>query len=154
MFGANAGFAIANQSHIGVAKDLWNADTILSGVAIPSSWTTLTYDDNPYRIFGMIAMGINRSDDIDQVANQTGGETIYTEDAGPMKAARDPYGEILQAIRRIRRRYMLYYDMPEARPGQRRRVSIELSPAARALHPNARINGRKGYVVPRREALP
>lgn len=148
MFGANAGFGVSNQSHIGVAKHLWNADTILSGIVIPSSWTRFTYDDNPYRIFGMISRGINRTDDTDQVAEETGGETIYTEDAGPMKAAPDPYYEIRMAMERMRKRYMLYYDMPESKPGRRRRVSIELSPTAQALHPGARINGRKGYVTP------
>ena len=153
-FSANAGFGVSNQSHLGVAKTLWNTDTILSGVVIPSSWTRLTYDDNPYRIFGMISAGINRSDDIDEVAWQTGGETVYIENVGPMRSPADPYLEIRRAIQSMRRRYMLYYDMPEARPGERRRVSIELTPSAQANHLGARVNARKGYVVPKRETVP
>ena len=49
MFGANAGFGPA-ISHAGVISDLWDADTILSGVVIPTSWTRLIYDENPYHI--------------------------------------------------------------------------------------------------------
>jgi VWFA-related protein len=153
MFGANAGFGLSNQNHMGVAKDLWNADTILSAVVIPTSWTRFINDDNPYHIFGMMAMAkINRFDYVDDVAEQTGGETIYLEDAGPMRGDPDPYVTLQQVIQRMRRRYKLYYDMPEAKPGQRRRVEIDLSPAARLLHPGARIVGRKGYVVPKRDA--
>ncbi len=61
MFGANAGFGLANQNHIGVAKDLWSADTILSAVVIPTSWTRFITDDNPYHIFGMMALAENQS---------------------------------------------------------------------------------------------
>ncbi|MGA7241291.1 MAG: VWA domain-containing protein [Bryobacteraceae bacterium] len=153
MFGANAGFGLSNQNHIGVAKDLWNTDTILSAVVIPTSWTRFIYDDNPYHIFGLMALAkINRFDYVDDIAEQTGGETIYTEDAGPIRAGPNPYVTLQQAIQRMRRRYRLYYDMPEAKPGQRRRVEIELTPAAQRLHPGARIVGRKGYVVPKRAA--
>ena len=138
---------------MGVAKDLWNADTILSAVVIPTSWTRFIYDDNPYHIFGLMALPkINRFDYVDDIAEQTGGETIYTEDAGPMRADPNPYVTLQQVIQRMRRRYRLYYDMPEAKPGQRRRVEIELSPAAQRLHPGARIVGRKGYVTPKRAA--
>lgn len=153
MFGANAGFGLSNQNHIGVAKDLWNDDTILSAVVIPASCTRFIFDDNPYHIFGMMALAkINRFDYVDDVAEQTGGETVYMEDAGPMRADPHPYVTLQQVIQRMRRRYRLYYDMPDAKPGQRRRVEIELSPAAQLLHPGARIVGRKGYVVPKRAA--
>src|SRR5215469_5645571 len=48
MFGANAGQDLLEQSHMGVAQTLWNADAILSGVVIPTSWTRFLNDDNPY----------------------------------------------------------------------------------------------------------
>jgi VWFA-related protein len=153
MFGANAGSALSNQNHMGVAKDLWNAGAILSAVVMPTSWTRFIYDDNPYHIFGLMALPkINRFNYVDDVAEQTGGETIYMEGAGPMRADPNPYVTLQQVIQRMRRRYRLYYDMPEAKPGQRRRVEIELSPAAQRLHPGARIVGRKGYVTPKRNA--
>lgn len=151
MFGADAGQDLFDQSHMSVAQALWNADAILSAVVIPTSWTRFLNDDNPYHIFGMMALPkINRFDHVDDVAEQTGGEIVYVEDAGPMRGAPYPHVEIQNLIQRMRRRYRLYYDMPEAKPGQRRRVEIELSPAAQRIHPDARIVGRKGYVVPKR----
>ena len=87
------------------------------------------------------------------VAAMTGGEMIYIEDAGPLKQTRQPYRALQQTIERIRRRYRLYYDKPKANPGQRRRVQIGLSPAARRVHPEARIVARNGYVIPKAAGL-
>lgn len=150
MFGANAGFGPAS-SHARVTSELWDADTILSGVVIPTSWTRLIYDQNPYHIWGMMSNPARfpRFDYIDDVAAQTGGEMIYIEDAGPIKQTRQPYVSLRLAIEHMRRRYRLYYDLPDAKPGQRRRVQIELSPAARRLYPEATIVGRRGYAVPK-----
>jgi hypothetical protein len=150
MFGANTGFGPAN-SRAGVTSDLWDADTILSGVVIPTSWTRLIYDENPYHIFGMMNNPalFPRFDYVDDVAAQTGGEMIYTEDAGPMKQTREPYRSLRLAIDHMRRRYKLYYGLPEAKPGQHRRVPIDLSPAARRLHPEARIIAQRGYAFPK-----
>jgi hypothetical protein len=150
MFGANAGFGPAG-SHTKAAAELWDADTILGGVVIPTSWTRLIYDQNPYHIWGMMnnPAKFPRYDYIDDVVAQTGGEMIYTEDAGPMKQASKPYAALRQAIEHMRHRYRLYYDMPESKPGHRRRVEIELRPAARRLHPDARIIAQKGYDIPR-----
>jgi len=154
MVGANAGFGPAD-GHAGVTTHLWNADTILSGVVIPTSWTRLIYDENPYHIFGMMNNPalFPRFDYVDDVAAQTGGEMIYVEDAGPMRQTRQPYVSIRLAIERMRRRYKLYYDLPEAKPGQRRRVQIELSPPARRLHPEARIIVRTGYTFPKTRGI-
>jgi VWFA-related protein len=153
MLGANAGQDLFDPNHISVAQALWNSDAILSAVVIPTSWTRFLNDDNPYHIFGMMALPkINRFDYVDDVAEQTGGETLYVEDAGPTRGDPHPYVTLQKIIERMRRRYRLYYDMPEAKPGQRRRVEIELTPEAQSLHPGARIVGRKGYLVPKREA--
>jgi VWFA-related protein len=152
MAGADAGFGVTQQSHSWLTRRLWGEGAILSAVVIPSSWTRLINDDNPYRIFGMISAGINRFDNVDDIADQTGGETLYTDDAGPMKRTPEPYIEVRRMIERMRRRYALYYDMPDAKPGERRRVAIELSAAARAAHPDARVIWQRGYVVPKRGA--
>jgi VWFA-related protein len=152
MIGANAGFGLSNQNRMGVAKSLWDADTMLTTMVIPTSWTRLTYDDNPYHIFGLMSLGINLWDNVDDITAQTGGEIIYAEDAGPIRSTPNPYIALRQAVQRMRRRYRLYYDMPDTKPGQRRRVAIELSPAAQRMHPGARITGRKGYVTPQSSA--
>lgn len=151
MFGADAGQDLFDQNHASVAQALWNADAIFSAVVIPTSWTRFLNDDNPYHIFGMMALPkINRFDYIDDVAELTGGETLYVEGAGPTRGDHAPYVKVQKIIQRMRRRYRLYYDMPEAKPGQRRRVEIELTQEAQSLHPGARIIGRKGYTVPKR----
>ncbi len=155
MFGANAGWGVTMQTHMGMAADLWNADTILSGVVIPTSWTRLLDDPNPYVIFGLMGIPeIPRFDSINDVAEYTGGEMIYTDDSGLIRATANPYVEMQRMIGRIRRRYRLYYDMPDAKAGARRRVEIALTPGAQALHPGARVVGRKGYVVPKRGGNP
>jgi len=90
-----------------------------------------------------------RYDFIDDVAAQTGGEMIYTKSVGLVKQTPEPYVSLQHALDHMRRRYRLYYDVPQARPGQRRRVQIELSPAARRLHPAAQVIAQKGYAVPK-----
>jgi hypothetical protein len=154
MFGANTGFGLGD-SHAGTAANLWGADTILAGVVTPTSWTRLIYDSNPYHILGMMNSPklFPRDDYIDDVAANTGGEMIYVEDAGPIKQTRHPYPSIQQSVEHMRRRYRLYYDMPQANPGERRHVQIELSPAARQLHPGARIIAPAGYVIPKTSGL-
>jgi VWFA-related protein len=153
VFSANVGFTLPDPSHIGVASGLWTADAILSGITLPTSWTRHIYDENPYHILALMQMSsINRFDSVDDIAAQTGGEIVYTENAGAVPQTPNPYLALQQLIERMRQRYRLYYDMPEAKPGQRRRVSIELSPAAQKAHPDARIVGRRGYVVPRPDA--
>jgi hypothetical protein len=47
----------------------------------------------------------------------------------------------------MRKRYSLYYPMPVGKPGQVRRVTVELSPAAKMRHPDASVLARKGYVM-------
>jgi hypothetical protein len=155
MFGANAGWGVTIKSHLGIAADLWNADTTLSGVVIPTSWTRLLDDPNPYVIFGLMGSPeITRFDSINDVADYTGGEMIYTDNSGLTRATPNPYVEMQRMIGRLRRRYRLYYDMPDAKAGARRRVEIALTPNAQALHPGARVVGRKGYVVPKRGGNP
>ena len=150
MLGADAGFGVDHQSHAALTHQLWREGVMLSGVVIPSSWTRLLSDPNPYVIFGLMSSSFNRFDNVDDVAVQTGGETIYTDDAGAMKRAAYPYIEIRRMVERMRRRYALYYDMPPAtKPGQRRRVSIDVSPSVKTAHPGAQLLAQRGYVVPK-----
>ncbi len=153
MLTANTGFGLTD-SHAAVTKELWNADAVLGGVVLPTSWTRLIYDPNPYRIFGMMNMPemFPRNDYIDGVAQNTGGEIIYTADAGTIKATPDAYLAVRHAIERMRKRYRLYYTIPEAKAGQTRHVRIELSKAAQLAHPDAKIMGRSGYIVPKHDS--
>jgi len=153
MFTGDAGFGLKNQNHMGVAKDLWEADASLSAFVIPNALTRLTRDTNPAH-FVFLSGLLNLYDFIDDVAEQTGGEVVYTASVGSIRQQDNPYSadpdtSFRQVVRQMRRRYRLYYDMPPGKPGQRREIKIELSPGAKALHPDARIIGRKGYVIPK-----
>lgn len=150
VFSDNAGFSFTH--HAIVIRRLWNSEIIVSSIVTPSARTRFLDDANPYVLFGLIAMGavLSREDLVDDIAEQTGGEAIYIEgtDSHPVTPA--AYLTLRQSIARLRRRYRLYYDMPHGKPGERRRVQVELSPAAAQRHPGAHIAGRKGYIMPKR----
>lgn len=118
-----------------VVHHLWEADALLSGLIIHSpaeaAINTAALVTNPMLAFLREGM--------QGVAEKTGGETIK---------AQDPGGAFRAAMRRIRLRYSLYYAMPDAKPGSERKVAVQLHPDARSRYPGARVNARKGYVVP------
>jgi hypothetical protein len=153
MFTGDAGYGIKNENHMGVSKELWDADASLSAMVIPNALTRVTRDTNPAH-YTFLAGLLNLYDFIDDVAEQTGGEVVYSASVGAIRVQDNPYAvdpntSLRRVVRQMRRRYRLYYDMPAGKPGQRREIHIELSPDAQALHPGARIIGRKGYVIPK-----
>jgi hypothetical protein len=72
-------------------------------------------------------------------ANQTGGEAVDFDDAS--EGLRD-------AIRRLRSRYSLFYAPLGGKPGEERKIRVELTPVAAKGHKNAVLRARSGYVVP------
>ena len=76
---------------------------------------------------------------ITQIAERTSGEAVKVDDPG--RAFR-------QMIQRMRQRYSLHYEMPPAKPGKRRSITVELSSEASLRYPGARIRARDCYVVP------
>jgi Ca-activated chloride channel homolog len=72
----------------------------------------------------------------DTVVEQTGGATI--------PAATDPGGAFVESLRRLRRRYTLYYAVPpdaqKAAPGTERTIRVE-------VRPGAHVFARTGYRV-------
>jgi hypothetical protein len=61
----------------------------------------------------------------------------------------DDAGEGLrQMIHRLRRRYTMAYAMPDAAPGERRRINVELAGDAARRYRQPRIRARTGYIVP------
>lgn len=106
-------------------RSLWDADAILCGLIIPGEQTNFP-------------LTVNGDDYIEKVVEQTGGDVVRADPPGP--AFRD-------MLMRMRKRYTLYYAMPPAKPGQQRRVSVELSPEAKARYPGAVVLARKGYVA-------
>ncbi len=108
-------------------RDLWDADAVLSGLIIPAD-----------RGVAPFALTVSGDDYVEKVAEQTGGEVVHADPPGP--AFRD-------MLMRMRKRYTLYYPMPAGKSGQTRRVSVDLSPAARRRYPDATVLARKGYQV-------
>src|SRR5580658_2615044 len=111
-----------------VTRDLWEADAILSGLIIGTP--SIIQIAGPHLTGG--------DDYIEDVAAQTGGDVVRADPPGPA---------FREMLLRMRKRYSLYYPMPPGKPGQVRRVTVELTPAAKARHPDAAVLARKGYIV-------
>jgi VWFA-related protein len=108
-----------------VVDHLWEADVVLCGLIVKS------HADSDFHL---------ASEDMLGAAGKTGGEVVN---------ANDPGQSFREMLRRLRKRYSLYYAMPAAKPGSARRVAVELSPAAKSRHPTPQVLARKGYVVPK-----
>ncbi len=108
-------------------RDLWDANAVLCGLIIPAD-----------RGIGTLTLSVSGDDYVEKVAAQTGGDVVHADPPGP--AFRD-------MMMRLRKRYTIYYSMPPDRPGQTRRVSVELSPDAHRRYPDAAVLARKGYVT-------
>ena len=119
-----------------VIHHLWEADASLSGLIIRSpaetALNTAAMAMNP-------AVGLLLREGMQGVAEKTGGDTIKADDPG------EAFREMM---RRIRRRYSLYYSMPAGKPGEQRTVKVELTAEALGRFPNARVRARKGYRMP------
>jgi VWFA-related protein len=76
--------------------------------------------------------------DVFHLAEQTGGEAIKSDRAD---------ASFKEMVERIRLRYSLAYNPPEAKPGTFRRVTIDLTPQARKWYPAAVLHARPGYWV-------
>jgi hypothetical protein len=68
----------------------------------------------------------------DTVVEQTGGATI--------PSGADPGGAFIESLRRLRRRYTLYYAMPPGSPGRQRSIRVE-------VRPDTHVFARKGYRI-------
>lgn len=119
-----------------VIRALWQADAVLNSLVIG-------YQMNGGGMLGHLVRSrpphnVDHAG-VEQLSEQTGGESIRAKDAG--KALQDLFT-------RIRLRYSLHYHLPvDAKPGETRQISVELSDEARARHPQALIRARRGYTV-------
>jgi len=76
----------------------------------------------------------------DAMVEQTGGSVIA--------AGSDPGAAFQESLRRLRRRYSLYYVLPAGGAGSERRIKVELTPDAAQRHPGAKVFARTGYIAP------
>jgi VWFA-related protein len=118
-----------------VVRELWEADALLTGLIVRSKAVetvrTIGTIMHPYLI------GLQAG--VKGIAEKTGGDFIHAGDAG---------AAFQESMRRIRNRYSIYYAMPEAKPGSRRVLRVELSEEAAKRFPKARVRARTGYVTP------
>lgn len=127
-----------------IVDRLWEADAVVCGLIVGGNAVAgrvLGGILNPTGVLVDQAMHVG----IGGMADKTGGELLKASNI-----ARD----FPEMMARLRSRYSLYYEMPSGKPGERRKVVVELSAAAKSGHPEARVHARKGYVLPEGEAAP
>ena len=117
-----------SASERSVVNHMWQSDIMLCGLIIP---TPMSQNGSG---------GRNSAEDILGVAEKTGGETVNADDPGHA---------FREMVRRIRRRYSIYYSTPPGKPGATRRVVVDLSPQGKSRYPQAKVLARKGYIMPK-----
>lgn len=117
-----------------VLRALYGADAVLNAILIgkqkrpdpPPAGRDLNPDFTPSDVF--------------KLAEETGGEAVEVRRVGE---------SFQQIMERIRARYGLQYDAPQAAPGAFRRIKVSLTPAALRRYPRARVHARAGYYAAR-----
>ena len=111
-----------------MVNHLWADDILLCGLIIPTpmSQRGICWREGAENMLGAAA--------------KTGGEAVDADDPGHT---------FREMLRRIRRRYSIYYAMPAGKPGSSRSVEVDLSPQGRSRYPDAQVLARKGYVMPK-----
>jgi Ca-activated chloride channel family protein len=122
---------LGNGRAADAVENLWNADAVVSGMIVRNAGMTVLFRTmRPDTLF---------SGGMGGIADDTGGEGVKFDDAGE---------GLRQMIHRLRRRYTLAYAMPDAAPGQRRTIKVELAGDAARRYRQPRIRARTGYIVP------
>jgi VWFA-related protein len=114
-----------------VIRELWGVDAVLNAIVVGKGERPVK-TDTTYRNPDFTPA------DVFRIAEETGGEAIKADRADQTFAA---------MIDRIRTRYVLGYNAPQAKPGTFRRIRVELTAAARQRYPNAVIRARSGYTA-------
>jgi VWFA-related protein len=74
-----------------------------------------------------------------EIARRSGGDSLPVDDASALETT----------LARIRRRYALYFHLPEGvRPGEERAIEVDLADAARQRYPGAEVRYRRVYFAP------
>jgi VWFA-related protein len=130
----NAGAPERGESN--VVKKYWESDTVLTALLVKDIAQTI----RNFTPGGLLSRSIRA--DVNGVVDRTGGDLL------------SGYNDIdfQEAMSRIRKRYSLYYSLPPGTPGAERKVTVQLSPSALKMYPKARVQARKGYIVPTESA--
>lgn len=112
-------------------RNLWEADAVAAGLVVRNAAMSVTF--RIVRPLSMVMGGMSG------IAERTGGDMLNADDAG---------AGFREMIQRLRLRYSLHYAMPQAKPGEERKIRVELSKEAAQRYPGAKIRARSGYIVP------
>ena len=117
-------------------RNLWEADALLSGLQLRSSGESVMLGAR-WALSPQTAW--LQMENMSSVADKTGGDVLKGHDPGP---------DFEEMIHRLRLRYMLVYALPPGKPGEGRKIKVQLSEDARAKNPKAQVRARYGYFVP------
>src|ERR1035437_3188488 len=118
-------------------RDLWEADALLCGLELRSAGETALLGVRA--VLSPTAAFMNM-ESMTAVVEKTGGDLLKGHDSG---------ADFEEMIRRLRLRYMLVYGLPPGKPGEERKIKVELSEDARGKNPKAQVRARYGYYVPK-----
>jgi VWFA-related protein len=120
-----------------VVRNLWEADALLSGLELRSTGESAMLG---------VRWAISPQTAWLQMESMTG---VVEKTGGDLVKGHEPGADFEEMIRRLRLRYMLVYALPPGKPGEERKIKIELSEDALKKNPQARVRARDGYYVPK-----
>jgi VWFA-related protein len=120
-----------------VVRDLWEADALLSGLELRSTGESVRLG---------VAWALSPQTAWMQMESMTG---VVEKTGGDLVKGHEPGADFEEMIRRIRLRYTLIYALPPGKPGEERKIKVELGEATKKNNPQARVRARDGYYVPK-----
>lgn len=120
-----------------VVRALWEADALLCGLELRSAGESVLLG---VRSVTSPTAAFMNMENMTSVVEDTGGDLIKGRDPGP---------DFEEMIRRLRLRYMLVYALPQGKPGEERKIKVELSDDAKKKNPQVRVRARDGYYLPK-----
>jgi hypothetical protein len=119
-----------------VVRELWEADALLSGLELRSAGESVRLG---------VGWALSPQTAWMQMENMTG---VVEKTGGDLLKGREPGVDFEEMIRRIRLRYTLIYALPPGKPGEARKIKVELGEDAMKRNPQARVRARDGYYMP------
>jgi VWFA-related protein len=113
-----------------VLRKLWEADAVLNALQVKGPRFLNGGMNLRMRLLGV---------DLKDLARETGGEVLKANRIGE---------DFRRMMERMRLRYSLHFAAAEGKAGEQRRITVELSEAARMRYRTARVHARRAYVVP------
>lgn len=120
-----------------VVRNLWEADALLSGLELRSTGESAMLG---------VRWAISPQTAWLQMESMTG---VVEKTGGDLVKGHDPGTDFEEMIRRLRLRYMMVYALPPGKPGEERKINVELNEDARKKNPQARVRARDGYYMPK-----